>query len=78
MKKWLARRKGDQVNPKNQNHQSLQKNRKKKAEPGTMCEDDLEKVEMPIDSMFPSANKLEVTENGDIENSPEPAPAPAD
>merc|ERR1712058_14725 len=28
MKKWLARRKGDQVNPKNQNHQSLQKNLK--------------------------------------------------
>ena len=57
---------------------SRQYNRKKKAEPGTMCEDDLEKVEMPIDSMFPSANKLEVTENGDIENSPEPPPAPAD
>merc|ERR1712029_235170 len=33
---------------------------------------------MPIDSMFPSANKLEVTENGDNEHDIEPAPVPAD
>merc|ERR1712173_324959 len=50
-----------------------QYNRKKKAEPGTMCEDDLEKVEMPIDSMFPSA-KNEASENGDIEDTPDAAP----
>ena len=38
-----------------------------------MCEDDLEKVEMPIDSMFPSA-KNEASENGDIEDTPDAAP----
>ena len=54
-----------------------QYNRKKKAEPGTMCEDDLEKVEMPIDSMFPSA-KPEATENGEMEESLPEAPVPAD
>lgn len=45
-----------------------QYNRKKKAEPGTLCEDDLERVDMPIESMY--SMKHEAHENGDMAESP--------
>ena len=60
---------------------SRQYNRKKKAEPGSMCEDDLERVEMPIESMYPSTIKPDdmMRENGDMEDElPHDEPAIAD
>ena len=51
-----------------------QYNRKKKAEPGTMCEDDLERVEMPLEGMYRAPEvKNEVAENGDLEDDIPPA-----
>ena len=45
-----------------------QYNRKKKAEPGALCEDDLERVDMPIESMY--SMKHDAHENGEMAESP--------
>merc|ERR1711976_671342 len=54
-----------------------QYNRKKKPVPGALGEDDMEKVEMPLDSMLPTATQLRneshhPQENGDVADSPVP------